>query len=255
MKNKIISAITICLLIILSFSGCRSVDSNQTVSSIAPSSSEIISPDKSQSHIKKSEIIAEIEHNGQALTFEYIELDCVYPWDMRHVQFVNGYASVYYYGSNGVCDWDNSGFNAIDQYGNLLFDKTFAYLSNFNADGLAVAQNKDDGANCVVNTKGEITDINPDSVKAPVSNNDEKTPVLADMTDVTATSGVCNGLIAFVKNGKLGFADSEGNILVETNIGIEFREMIEQLVFSENIIAFEPADDLEYSPIAMIKVH
>ncbi len=136
-----------------------------------------------------------------------------------------------------------------------MFDNQFAYITNFNADGLAIAQKYGSEKQYVVNTSGEITNISANSIKVP-DNSDEGQPAkLKDMTGIVATSKACNGLIAFVKDGKLGFADSDGNIPVQPTVGIAFHEMYESLNFNEDIIAFETDDDLEYSPIAMINVH
>lgn len=171
------------------------------------------------------------EHKNKTVALEYnIKTDIPFPEDMSYIQMINGYA-VFYQPLEYTDGW-----NAIDMQGKLVFDEPYRQLTAFDSNGWAAAQ-KHTGEYVAVNAKGEETPITEaefeeirdwlsDKYKEEFSEQKD-TDEIKDVEDTTAVGFYYNGLAPYAQKSEngdylLGVVDSEGRVVVDAFIPIDF---------------------------------
>ncbi len=207
-------------------------------------------------------------YKGQIISMEYIKTDIVYPWDVRNIRFHNGYAVYYDYGTTDN-HYDGStgggylpGWNVMDSDGNRLFEQSFQELTNFNSDGLAMAYPHVGDECWVINAHGEVlsshlaADYPYGGGVYPISGipTDSDTEGIPMEGIAGGTSDPYKGLVAFVKDGRLGIADENGNIIISPTFAVDFSAMTEHLSLHEDIVVVEAFDHVDYSPLVLVKI-
>ncbi len=185
------------------------------------------------------------EHKNKTVALEYnIKTDIPFPIDLAYIRMTNGYAVFYHYSEH------SDGWNAIDMQGNLVFDESYLQLTAFDSNGWAAAQ-KHTGEYVAVNSKGEETSITEaefeeirdwlsDKYKEEFSEQKD-TDEIKDVEDTTAVGFYYNGLAPYAEkienwNYLLGLIDSEGRVVVEAFIPIEFSWYTDALSMYEDTI-------------------
>ena len=224
MKKMIIIAAVVCALL---FCGCNTEGSVTAQSTESGNTSSVA------------------EHKNKTVALEYnIKTDIPYPIDLSYIRMTNGYA-VFYQPLEYTDGW-----NAIDMQGKLVFDEPYLQLTAFDSNGWAAAQ-KHTGEYVAVNVNGEetpiteaefeeIRDWTSDKYKEEFSEQKD-TDEIKDVEDTTAVGFYYNGLAPYAQKSEngdylLGVVDSEGRVVVDAFISIDFIWYTQQLSMYEDTI-------------------
>lgn len=184
-----------------------------------------------------------IQHyDDKVITIEYDKMTNIdgYSLNASDCYFINGYARFFDYGDVyapidgsefGYC---RNNFNYIDTDGNRLFDEGFSEATHFDENGIAVVQKHDDSYVFVNSNSEEIGSATSDDYTewesklqkycpTKVSKDYKLTELYTEDSIVHKYGNNYNGLIPFENiisegidtNYTIGFADEDGNIVVE----------------------------------------
>ncbi len=189
--------------------------------------------------------VATGKHNGKTVTATYAVTDLPYPWDMRTIPTVNGYAHIYDYSQYGNHAYAGDTWNALDSRGERVFEVPYRQLSYFGEDGVAVAQ-RQDGDYVSVTTAGKETPITAEEFERLYRQiNEHNEPDKARPTGypegaLQGESNLYGDLALYVLPSTdgtylIGVTDAAGNIVIPAYIRTEYVPTAETLCFDEGV--------------------
>ena len=109
-------------------------------------------------------------------------------------EFINGFAKI---------NTENDKYNFVNKFGNVLSDKEYEEVSDFNKNGFAIVSN--DNSHGVINTSGkEIIDLKYDDIK-----------FLDDTLFKNISKRTSEQLFIFKENNKYGIINSDKKVVIK----------------------------------------
>ena len=190
--------------------------------------------------------VATGEFYGGKVTMTYTVTDVPYPFDMRYIPTVNGYA--HFFDRSEYTEFTYTDrWNALDKDGRPLFEEKYEELSYFSADGVAVAK-KQSGEYVSVTTAGEETPITEEEFErlykqwySDQSSAGREVYPSARPDGAVSVSSLYNGALAlYVAPSEdntylVGLMDSTGKVVIPAFIRVQFFEHTEHLDLHEGV--------------------